>query len=352
MSESDEEIVTRRPARERPQREVHRDPDPPVGLIEDTEEISPEDALADSRRQLQESDERVRQERAARQAAERQVAEARAQAATAARTQQTDRQTVITQGIQAAKAEKTAAMAAYRAAREAADFDAETAAMDLMTSASQRIELGERELTWIKDQPQQAPAQQEQGGPSEAARRWIADHPLYNVDDDYKDMALMAHNKALRAGHPDGSQTYINYIDNWLTNKLGDGHGQIGHQPESRENRQVSERQSGGGTAPPSRRASGGGGPANGMKVADLGPLGTVQYQKIQGTSDRRIRMSKEQREMFGEYAKISFPQMYHEDPETTLYKYVNEQIDYATEGPDERLENGRILYGDGGRYQ
>lgn len=350
MSGTDEELITRRPARERPQREVHREePEKPASLvIEDSghDDITPEEALADSRRLLQEADRRTADAQKRQREAERRAADSQAQAQQAAAGRQSDRQTVVTQAIDAAKAEGTTAAVAYKLARESGDIEAEIAASQAIADARMRLHEAQREHDQIKAQPAAQPKQGNQFTPE--TQRWLDDHPAFFSDKRYERLARAAHDEAIRSGHRDGSQSYVDYIDGIMEEEYGEGHGQA-PQPAAKGDRPVREsRASGGGTLPPSRRGNGQSSAGAGKTVkTGLGPL-TLQ---VQSDGSRRIKFSSpDQRANFEEGAKISFPHKYDRNPAQALADYVNEHIDHAQE--IEAGGRGDIVYGEGSRHE
>lgn len=343
-----QEIITRRPRGERQQDDGGGQQAAPSVTIERPEEISPEDALAESRRQLQASQQQTadarRQAREAQQIAQR--ASAQAQEATTARV--SDREVAVTSVLDGAKAEVTAAKAAYRAAREAGDVDAEIAAQELLASATMRAGAATAELDRIKAAPKPQPQAQpnQQGGPSPEAQAWLDAHPAYNTDRKYKAIANEAHNEALRAGHRDGSQSYVDFIDGVMTEEFGDGHGQVGdqqvQQPRGGRQQQQSARANGGDGLPPSR---GGGGSQGGYKTLDT-PLGAVQFRQGRDGKIESIKFaSASTADNFREGAETSFRRLYETNPDQALADFATETIqEYLEGGETIRSGDGRIL--------
>lgn len=341
MSDTEEEVVARRPLRERPQREVHRTERQPEVVIEPADEISPEEALAESRRLLQASDrQRQASERQAREA-ERQAEEARAQAQQAIASRAGDRQAVVSAAIESAKSEQSAAQAAYAQARSEGDIPAETAALTAMTSAAARLETATRELDWLKSQaaqPQPAAQPVQQPKISPEAERWLSEHPAYNTDRTYRAVANEAHGEALRKGHANGSQAYIDYIERVMTETYGEGHGQTGDQ-HVRSAATSTPRHSD--AAPASRRTSLSGS-NNGYKAIEIGRLGKIFYQDRPDGS-RGIKFSSvDQRQIFESGAETC---------RMDLSDYVNDQISHAREA-EANGGVGDIIYGDGTRHE
>lgn len=283
MSESNEEVIERRPRGERPQREVHREPEGPKVIIEAGADdgIDPSAALAESRRQLQDRDRQIAEERRQRATAERAAQAAQAQATTA---RASDRQAVLQSAITGAEGEITGAEAAYKAAREAGDVDAELTAQRALSAASARLHQAQGELAWTKQQATNQPQQPGQAGPSEAAQAWLDAHPLYFQDDKYQAMAHVADKRATAAGHKSGSQSYVDYIEKFMADEYGEGHGQIGGDPVS--TRQTPTRDRGGELAP-TRRATPGGN-TGGYKTATIPKNDPIMYRDAGG--ERRVR--------------------------------------------------------------
>jgi hypothetical protein len=333
---SDTTEITRRPRSQRPEREIHRQDDPPAVVIEHTgDQLSPEDALADAQRQLVESDKRTAEARRLQREADQRARQAEAQAAQASAGRTTDRQSVVAAAIEAAKAEQTSARLAYRHAREAGDIEAEVTATEALSNASLRLQQATAEHEWLKNQPKQQPTP---SGPSAAAQRWLDEHPAYHSDRKYRGTAQTAHTEALQAGKAEGSQEYVDFIDRIMTEEYGEGHGQ----PDSGERRTMPEQKpqrqpARGDAAPPSRHT---GGSSGGWKTVDTG-MGQIQYQDRPDGS-RGIRFTKvDQKDDFEEGARIS---------RMSLADYANDHIAHALEIAGGA--RGDIIRGDGGRYE
>lgn len=333
----EEEVITRRSRGERPAREVHREeveaPGPTI-VYEGGEasDIDPSQALAESRRQMQDTERRLAEERRLRSAAEQNARQATAQAATA---RQTDRQAVLQSAITGAEGEINGAEAAYRAAREAGDVDAELVAQRALNTASARLQQAQGELAWTKQQAQNAPQQPGQPGPSEAAQAWLDAHPLYFQDDEYQAMAHVADKRALAAGHKGGSESYVAAVEKFMADKYGEGHGQIGGDPPQMK---TPSRDRGGELAP-TRRATPGGN-NGGYKEAVIPKFGKIGYREEAGQKgfQRRVRFaSAEQRATLEEFANVN--KMSFDD-------YVNDLILCHEEGHTD------LIHGDGSRHE
>ena len=334
MSETTTEIETEEPRRRgrtpRPEREVHRG-EPEVTIDHERPSgPSPEHVLADVNRQLQQKDQenaRLRQQAEAADAARRQ-AETRSQ---------TDRKTVLGEAIAGAKAESEAAAAAYRAAREAGDTDAEMAAIGKKNAADYRLNQASAELA-----AEPAVATQQQPGPqpwkpSAAAQRWMDEHPRLNTDPAYQRDALNLDKEAVSAGCASGSQAYVDYIERGMTRLYGDGHGKAGGQQ-----RMNNERGDGGSVSP---APSGGGDRQGGWRdvrypIGDLRvrkkPDGgaTIQFVASYGKSHDVVEAD------YHEAAKTNFPKVYERNRAEALGMYLKECIDASDEGMTD-LKNG-----------
>ncbi len=346
MSESltiDTVAPTRRSRAERPEREVHTNETP---IVEAPTSISPEDALADVTRQLGEKDRQVADARRAARDAEqrREAAETEARQAQAARA--TDHQTVAASAIEAARADQAAARIAKRTAREAGDLDAEFTADEQLQSATYRIVQATSELERLKSAPKPVAPQQNGGGPSEAAQRWMDEHPrFYDPNDTYQGDALDAHAAALRRGLRDGSPEYIRHIDQTMTRLYGEGHGQSGGAARTEEPAPMAQQPRQSSAAPPARSQSGAA-PGGYKRVSTLfGPV-DVRYQggKIAG-----VRFtSSAQHENFVEGAKLD--KRYESDPDRTLADYAMDHVQIGLERA--AGGSGDLVVGDGGRYE
>ena len=325
MSETTE-VVTRRSRAERSEREVHREVEPAVE-IEGGGGGGPEDALADTARQLRESNEQLAAQRRRTEEAERARREAEAQRDQAAGGRAQDRQTAVAAALESAKADGEAAALALRTAREAGDFDAEVQAQRRLNAADYRFNQAGAELEFLKNQPKPPPGAKP-GGPSPAAQKWLDDHPRYHEDQRYRRFANGLHNEALQNGLADGSQSYVDYIERGMVEEFGQAHGRTppadgGYQPE--RNERMSERRGDG--VPPARGANGAGGNAGWQKVST--PLGEVMMMKT-ATGGRRYRMGDDVKENMREGAQLN--RTYEKDPDQALASYVDDQVTMALE--------------------
>jgi hypothetical protein len=311
----------RRSRRERPDREMTQPEIDPV-TIEESATFSPEDAVADAARKLQESQRSVETERAGRLAAERTAADARQQVqqANAGRTQ--DRTAAVAAAVEAAKSEADLAEAAFVSAREMGDAGAEAKALRAMSQADFRLNQATGELATIQanGQRQQDQPRQQQNGPGPAAQAWINRNPRFNTDTAFKQAALTAHAEAITDGIVAESPAYFRHIESRL---LEAGHEVSGAQPQERQQRMEEprtppRRQEQFSGAPPSRGDGGGASRANTVQTL-LGPV-TVN-RRADGKVG--IQIPQNLRENFEEGAKITG---------MTLAEYAYEQVQVAEE--------------------
>lgn len=323
---------TRRSRRDRPEREIHRESEPSVQIEAVSEQISPEQALADAQQQLKDRDRQLAEERRLKQqeVQARQKAENTAAQANVAR--QTDRTSVVSSAIEAAQAEQAAAELALTQAHESGDIKGVAAATKLLSGATYRLSQASAELDWLKNQPKPQGPTQQPDAPSEAAQKWLQDHPAFYSDEAYRSTAEGAHNSAVRAQHAPGSPSYIQHIEGIMTRVYGEGHGQ-GEAAPRREAAPTREASPRGDSLPPSRGRSSGGG----YQKVSIPTLGEVQYlDRSDGTRSIRFT-SAAQAETFREGAEIS---------RMTLAQYADDQINHMLEG------GGDLKHGDGGRWE
>lgn len=332
--------ITRRSRSERPAREVHRKETAPGVTIELPDQISPEDALAETQRQLKESDQRNADARRQQREAEERARRAEAAAAQATTTQQSGRLTAVTSAVDTAKALKAAALAQYKAAREAGDIEAEVQANDHLSVANTELMRAQTELEWLKSQPAPAAQPQPQAGPSDAAKRWIEDHPEFNVAGAYRRAALGAHEEAVARGLRTDSQDYVDYIDQIMANEFGEGHGKGQSQRQQKEPPVRDRSNTRSDAAPPSRSSAGG---QSGWREV-VTDLGTITFRDEPG-GGRRIRFAdRATADNFEEGAKTSFGRLYERNAAEALKDFAEGHI-------EEFLEGGEtIKRGDGRR--
>lgn len=155
------------------------------------------------------------------------------------------------------------ARSARRAAREAGDFDAEQKAEDILHDASFNLRVASGNKTAFEQRYGKpgdgVPRQQQQtetrqgNGPTTEAQRWIDTHPRFNSDPEYKADALASHQLAMDNGRAEGSQAYIDFIDQRMARLYGANHGRgdnttaRGAQPRSRSDASTAAPRSGAG---------------------------------------------------------------------------------------------------------
>lgn len=347
-------LPTRRRLSERPERMVHREEENPSVTIDASVAPSPSEALADSRRQLQDRDRQLTAERAARAEAERARHAAEQQAAAHAHARSNDRLTAAAAALEAATAEQQAAELAWEAAEEAGDIKQKIAAQKQLSTATFRVASASAEVEQLKQQQPTQPTQTQQqpnpNQPSAAAQRWIAEHPRFTAgqrpdaspeDREYFADAMAAHHAAIAAGYPSNSEAYIEAI-NQRMDRLYPEDGNTAPPPRRQETNMRDD------TAPPSRGSAG----RQGWRTAKVnlgenGAIATIEYREEGG--GRRVRFGSERdRANFEDGAKTCFPSLWEKNPKEALGEYVNDHIEHIMEGsPDLKIGDGRI-YGRG----
>lgn len=247
---------------------------------------SPEEALAEAQRQIEAKDQQLAAERERVSRAERERDEAKRVGTEAHTDRLTQQEVAISSALAAGKAKKTAAQAKMRQARESGDFEGESAAIDEISAANfevMRAEEAQRQFTqWKQRQPKPEERQQQtrqetrnQGEPTAEAQRWLDEHPRYSSDAEYRADANASHQAAIESGCMEGSQAYINYIENRMTRLYGENHGQVGGQQ-----RGMQQRPNGGSMnqKQPQRAASSTAAPPNRGGSERL-PVGSAEYK-------------------------------------------------------------------------
>ena len=169
---------------------------------------TPEEALAEARQMLADSE-------AARQAAEQRAQQAGGQAANA-------QEAALREAIVSTEAALAQARANYRTAREAGDLDAEQQASENASMARLRLEA----LKGEQQQRRAAPQIQQQASPipGPAAQRWLAEHPKVNTDPVYAAACSEAHYRAVQRFESE-SPEYFRFCEAELRARFGDNHG-------------------------------------------------------------------------------------------------------------------------------
>lgn len=335
------EVITRRSRAGRQQQDEPEDERPSV-TIEQPDQISPEDALAESRRQLQASQQQTAEARRQARAAQQQAQHATTQAQEATTARISDREIAVNSVLESAKAEQATARAAKRLAREAGDLDAEMAAEEMFTVATTRMHNATAEIERIKAAPKPKPPEQQAPTATPETQRWMDEHPAYHTDRRYQALANATHFEAIEAGHPVESPGYFDYVNNALAEVYGEDHGQTGGQkpvPQQQTQRRQQPVAREGDGLPPSRQTGGGQG---GYKTLDT-PLGSVQFRQGRDGKIESIRFANTATaDNFKEGAETSFRRLYETNPDQAL-------ADFATETIHEYLEGGEtIKHGDG----
>ena len=201
---------------------------------------TPEEALADAHRIIESQNATI-----AEQSSRLNTAETEAQKARRLATEEQGRalqqqEQNIANAVVAAQTEKESALARLKTARTANDEAAEFEAVDALSIANAKLLNAQNTKasfeTWKKNreaqpvQPQprpQQPAQQDEMTPE--ARTWLADHPLYYRDENYRADAMASHDAALaKLGRDaEGTKPYVDFIESRMKGLYGEGHGQI-----------------------------------------------------------------------------------------------------------------------------
>lgn len=202
---------------------------------------TPEEALAEARKTLEDRDAQLAAEAERRRKAEEERDSAVAQRTTEASRAIQHQEEAIAGAVTAAQQKRDAARAKVKSARESGDQDGELSAIDSLTQANAELMLAERNKqgfeAWKKAQGEriQQPrptVDAEPSAPTREAQEWLGDHPLYFEDTDtgreYRARALAAHSAALAKGVAEGSKAYVDFIDGKLEQAYGKGHGQLG----------------------------------------------------------------------------------------------------------------------------
>lgn len=188
--------------------------------------LSPEEALKIAQATIRQQNETIRTVSA-------DASSARAEAANATVARVGDRESQIVASIAAADMALASAGAAFRAARESGDVEAEAKALDLLGDAKfehkkwteEKAKLEAAKPQILADAKKKAEAPQGNAEYDAAANQWVAEHPLMNTDKEYTADALDAHTAAMARGHAPGSPAYLGHINTTLTRLYGKNHG-------------------------------------------------------------------------------------------------------------------------------
>lgn len=237
------------------------------------------EALADARRQLQERDAALATANEARTRAERET-----QRAHAGRAQ--DRGAALAASVEAATSAQAQAVARKRSARDSGDLEEEIKADQALAVATYRLEASRAAQTAQQGDPTSGAGRmepQQQQGVSQAAANWIAQHPRFNSDTQYRDAMLAEHNRVVTQGYVADSPAYFRELDRRATELEGRGMN--------------NDRFDG---ASPSR-----GNPSNGGSTTKQTVFGPVTIYKLAG-GKTRIKVDQNRMEDFKEGAKIT----------------------------------------------
>jgi len=292
---------------------------------------SPEQVIADMRKQVEAANAAADAAREAQRLADERAAQAGSRVQSA-QEQQLD---ALIVGSEAAIA---SAENAYIAARESGDVAAEVKAQRALASAQVRHDAlsGEKaRMARTRAQPQTQPQGQPQPAagriPGPAARAWMDDHPKINSDPAYANAAEAAHHRAIASGHEPESPGYFQSINSELTRRFGENHGRdeaVAEPPARRPplaatlQRQPGPRASS--FATPQDRGNSGsrGAPADVQEIA----------RKLNVTRDDVV-----------EAAEYTYPKL---DKAEAVKRYCAKQAEILAE------RNSTITYGDGAVYR
>lgn len=241
------------------------EPAPEAAVPEPQEAAKPEaadDAAEELRKQIRDRDERLVAEAEARRRAEDEARRA-AQEASAAHTENRGSQLhIIETAIQNATAEVARAKAEASTAAKAGNWDAFTDATMRAARAEAQVpilESGKRELERLIEVSKRAPAPTAQA-PADPFEQAIAnlapraqqflrgrDH-AWITDPEMSRRLTRAHHSALASEHPEGSDAYFSYIDEFMSQN------QDGQSPPAQQERPQPQRRAIP-AAPPSRSA-------------------------------------------------------------------------------------------------
>jgi hypothetical protein len=179
-----------------------------------------EQGIADLQRQLE-------SERAARAIAEQRANTAQVEAGQFKTQAEQSQYTAISRALDAANGAAESAEARYVTAMEAGDYKAAAKAQSEMAriAAQQtQLEAGKSQMEAMRNSPQYRQPQQQQrvdpnsfeGRISNATPRtqqWLRAHPEAVTDPEKNAEALLAHQRAVKAGHAPDSDAYFSYVE-------------------------------------------------------------------------------------------------------------------------------------------
>jgi len=251
---------------------------------------SPEDALKDAQKAIEERDQKLAEANRREAAARSDAAQARDDAARARQGGAVARTQSLKTEHERAKADKEAAKLAIKTARDAGDLDAEIKAQESFNSADFRMNSTKQQLDQLNaggEMRMEEPETRSQGGGgqrvqiSAPAQDWISRHPRFNTDPAYREKLLAADNQAKLDGIIADSPAYFRALDAahdaFVRAEGGNNGGDGGHEMNNRNNG-GSRRQESSEATPPSRQQGGHGGASRQVKTA----LGTVSVTRRQ----------------------------------------------------------------------
>jgi hypothetical protein len=254
---------------------------------------SAEDALAEAQRIILDRENQIQAEREGRNRAERE-----AQRAHAGRAQATG--AAVANAVEAATAAITGAESKARAARESGDLDEEMKAMRELASAQGRLDRATEAQSALErgdptsgagnmDQPEPATP----NGVSQATQNWIARHPRFNSDRDYKATMLAVHADLITDGIQADSPAYFRALDAKAAELEG------GRQEQRTTD--MSDRQRGNFSGAPPNRGGGGGGSSGNVVQTPLGPVTVSRL----GNGKMGVQVSDQHRQNFEDGARV-----------------------------------------------
>lgn len=175
--------------------------------------------ISDLQRQLE-------NERAARAIAEQRATTAQAEAGQFKTQAEQSQYTAISRALDAANGASEAAEGKYAAAMEAGDYKAAAKAQSEMAriAAQQtQLEAGKSQMEAMRKSPQYQQPQQQRVDPNSfegrisnatpRTQQWLRSHPEAVTDPEKNAEALLAHQRAMKAGHAPDSDNYFHFVE-------------------------------------------------------------------------------------------------------------------------------------------
>lgn len=146
-------------------------------------------------------------------------------------------ESAIANALAAASAEADNAEGRYATAMEAQDYKAAAKAqreLSIATADLRQAEQGQRQLANYKEQMvQQVQAQAanvraesrqpQQNNLTPRTQEWVERNPRFNTDQTFYSAALAAHQMAVAKKHVPDSDSYFEFVDDFIASQLGDG---------------------------------------------------------------------------------------------------------------------------------